>query len=74
MPKPFLLTPEKPQEPASLVVLGFADENGAFALRDLLTTLPVENEAKLRRWIANETSPPQPSLTESAARNLSPKP
>jgi uncharacterized membrane protein len=42
MPQPFLLTPEKSQEPGSLVVLGFTDENGAFALRDLLSDLEEE--------------------------------
>lgn len=42
MPKAFLLTPDKPHEPGSLVVLGFADENGAFALRELLTELEEE--------------------------------
>jgi uncharacterized membrane protein len=38
----FLLRPVKPQEPGSLVVLGFADESGAFALRDLLSDLEEE--------------------------------
>lgn len=42
MPNPYSLTPMKPAEPGSLVVLGFADESGAFALRDLLTELEEE--------------------------------
>jgi uncharacterized membrane protein len=42
MPNPYSLTPMKPAEPGSLVVLGFADENGAFALRDLLCELEEE--------------------------------
>jgi len=43
MPNPHSLTPLKPAEPGSLVVLGFADENGAFALRDLLSDLEEES-------------------------------
>lgn len=43
MPNPYSLTPLKPAEPGSLVVLGFADEYGAFALRDLLTELEEES-------------------------------
>lgn len=42
MPNPYSLSPMKPAEPGSLVVLGFADENGAFALRDLLCDLEEE--------------------------------
>jgi len=43
MPNPYSLTPMKPKEPGSLLVLGFADEIGAFALRDLLAEMEEES-------------------------------
>jgi uncharacterized membrane protein len=39
MPERFLLTPVSPSKPARLVVLGFADELSAFALRELICQL-----------------------------------
>ncbi|MDR3404997.1 MAG: DUF1269 domain-containing protein [Chthoniobacter sp.] len=42
MPNPHTLSPATQPEPGRLVVLGFADENGAFALRDLLSDLEDE--------------------------------
>ena len=43
MPNPYSLTPVKPSEPGRLVVLGFADELSAFALRELLCQLEEES-------------------------------
>ncbi len=43
MPNPYSLTPAKPPEPGRLVVLAFADELSAFALRELLCELEEEN-------------------------------
>jgi len=43
MPNPYSLSSAKPLEPGSLVVLGFADETGAFALRDLLNEMEEES-------------------------------
>jgi uncharacterized membrane protein len=42
MPAPFLLSPAKPPEPGVLLVLGFADELSAFALRDVLCEMEEE--------------------------------
>ncbi len=42
MPNPHSLSPVKP-EPGSLIVFGFADENGAFELRDMLSELEEES-------------------------------
>jgi uncharacterized membrane protein len=42
MPNPYSLTPLKPPEPGNLVVLAFADELSAFALRELLCQLEEE--------------------------------
>ena len=42
MPNPYSLSPRKPPEAGRLVVLGFADETSAFALRDLLCDLEEE--------------------------------
>lgn len=47
MPSPYSLTPMKPAEPGSLVVLGFADESGAFALRELLCDLEEQSVIEL---------------------------
>lgn len=42
MPPSYSLSPRKPSEPGRFVVLGFPDENSAFALRDLLCDLEEE--------------------------------
>ncbi len=47
MSQPFLPTPMKPREPGSLVVLGFTDEQGAFALRNLLCEMEEESIIEL---------------------------
>jgi uncharacterized membrane protein len=43
MPSEYSLSPVAPAEPGRLVVLGFADELSAFALRELLCELEEEN-------------------------------
>jgi uncharacterized membrane protein len=47
MPNPYSLSLRKPPEAGRLVVLGFADESSAFALRDLLCDLEEEGVLEL---------------------------
>ena len=75
MPNPHSLTPAQPPEPGRLVVLAFADELSAFALRELLCQLEEESvievgDAVVATRIANGKVRLHQSLPLVAARTL----